>query len=88
MQVRIEIDGVFGIGASIGYWPGFSTHAVAFDQPFLSETGYRSFLGIHADVEAGLLPDEFVRRVVAAYVRRELKGRLVSIEERYRKAAA
>lgn len=88
MQVRIEIDGVFGIGARCGYWPGFSTHAVAYDRPFLSETGYRSFLGIHAEAEAGVTPDEFVRRVVSGYVRQALKGRLVPIEERYWKATA
>jgi len=88
MQVRIEIDGLFGIGARCGYWPGFSAHAVAHDRPFLSETGYRSFLGIHAEAEAGVLPGEFARRVIAAHVRRALKGRLVPIEERYRKAAA
>jgi len=87
MQVRIEIDGVFGIGARIGYWPGFAAHAVELEQPFLSETGYRSFLGIYADPEAGVTPDEFARRVVAAYVRDQLKGRLVSIGERYRKGA-
>jgi hypothetical protein len=88
MPVRIEIDGVFGIGTRYGYWPGFSAHVVDAGRPFLSETGYCSFLGIYADAEAGVLPDEFARRVVAAHVRRELKGRLVSIEERYRKAAA
>ncbi|GAB4363606.1 MAG: hypothetical protein Kow0060_20440 [Methylohalobius crimeensis] len=40
---------MFGIGSTAFYWLGFSAHAVEFDKPFLSSTGYRSFLGVHAD---------------------------------------
>ncbi len=85
MRVRIEQDGIFGIGCGFSYWPGFSAHAVDPDRPFLSETGYRSFLGIHAEPEPGLTPDAFAREIIAAYVERELKGRPVPIESRYRK---
>lgn len=84
MKVRIEIEGMFGIGIGFTFWPGFSAHVVDHDRPFLSETGYRSFLGIHADPEPGLLPDEFARRIVGAYVEREFKGKLPMIAERYR----
>jgi hypothetical protein len=49
MQVRLEIDGMFGIGATFMYWPGLSAHALDRDKPFLSETDYRSFLGVGAD---------------------------------------
>lgn len=87
MQVRIEIEGLFGIGSGFGYWPGFSAHAVVFDRPFLSETGYRSFLGVHADPAPDLTPDEFVCKVLGGYVARELKGRLLPIASRYRERA-
>ncbi|MCU7837957.1 MAG: hypothetical protein KZQ94_01095 [Candidatus Thiodiazotropha sp. (ex Troendleina suluensis)] len=84
MKARIELEGIFGIAASSFYWPGFSAHAVEFDRPFLSATGYRSFLGIHAEPVPGITPEEFTRRVVEAYVTRELKGALVPIAEKYR----
>ncbi len=48
MRVRVALHGVFGIGSWSGFWPGFAAHAVDWDKPFLSETGYRSFLGIYA----------------------------------------
>lgn len=84
MQVRIEMDGMFGIGATFQYWPGFAARVVDEDRPFLSETGYRSFLGIHAVPEGRLAVDEFVGKVIAAYVARELKGRIVAIAPRWR----
>jgi hypothetical protein len=85
MRVRVEIDGMFGIGSSFGYWPGFAAHAVDHLRPFISETGYRSFLGIHADPTPGLTPDTFAQKVVAAHIKDELKGKLLAIEPRYRK---
>ena len=74
MKVRIELDGIFGIGSGFCYWPGFAAHAVEYDRPFLSETGYRSFLGIHADPAPGLTPDAFAAKVIAAHVARELRA--------------
>jgi hypothetical protein len=88
MRVRIELEGMFGIGSSFGYWPGFSAHAVDWDRPFISETGYRSFLGIHAEPVPGLLPDEFAAKVIAGYVARDLKGKLRSVNPQYRPQAA
>ena len=87
MRVHIELDGIFGITGSSCYWPGFSTHAVDLDQLFLSPTGYRSFLGIYAEPQPGLTPDEFTREVIAAHVAWELKGKLVAIEHRHRRIA-
>lgn len=84
MRVRIELEGMFGIGARFMFWPGFSTQAVDYDRPFLSETGYRSFLGIYADPVPDLTPDEFAGKIIAAYVARELKGRLATIKPEYR----
>lgn len=85
MQVRIEMDGMFGICATVSVWPGFSARAIEFDRPFLSETGYRSFLGLHhGELAPKLTPDAFARDAVSAYVRHELRNRLVAIEPQYR----
>ncbi|PQO22463.1 hypothetical protein C2I36_13030 [Rhodobacteraceae bacterium WD3A24] len=85
MPVRIELDGMFGIGAPCVYWPGFAAHAVDYDAPFVSETGYRSFLGIHADPVPDLTPDAFAARIIEAHIDNGLKGRLEEIAERYRR---
>lgn len=84
MTVRIKLDGLFGIGASIMFWPGFAAHAVDLRRSFLSETGYRSFLGLTAAPVPSLLPQEFAEKVVCAYVQNELEGKLVAIQARYR----
>ena len=57
MPVRIEQDGMFGVGAMHMTWPGFSAHAVDYQKPFISETGFRSFIGCHADMLPGITPD-------------------------------
>jgi hypothetical protein len=85
MRVRIEIKGMFGIGSTFCLFPSFYARAVDWDRPFLSETGFRSFLGLSGDLAPGLTPEEFVRAVIASHVRGELKGRLRAIEPRYRK---
>jgi len=79
MRVRIEMDGLFGIGASHMAWMGFAAHAVEKCKPFLSETGYRSFLGVGGTLEPGFTPDRFAEAIIAAYVERDLKERLVRI---------
>ena len=76
MAVRIGMSGMFGIGSSSLAWPGFSAHAVDVGRPFLSETGYRSFIGVHAELLPGLTPDTFTANVIASYVERQLRGRL------------
>lgn len=68
MRVRIEMDGIFGIGASNMSWLGFAAHAVDFDKPFVSETGYRSFLGVGGALAAGYTPDTFAASIIAAHV--------------------
>lgn len=73
MRVRIEQDGIFGIGASSMPWPGFSAHIVDRDKPFLSETGYRSFLGIHAPMVPGMTPDTVAREVIRGLIASEHK---------------
>jgi hypothetical protein len=83
IPVRIEQDGMFGIGASSGNFLGFGAHAVDYDRPFISETGYRSFLGLHGDVPAGMTPDMIAGEAVKAYVDRECKGKLRKIDRNY-----
>jgi len=83
MPVRIEQEGIFGIGTSSGVWLGFGAHAVDFQKPFLSQTGYRSFLGCHAEMVPGMTPDVFARDMIDAYVQRECKGKLRQIERSY-----
>lgn len=83
MRVRIEMEGVFGIGSSVGFWPGFAAHAVDLERPFLSQTGYRSFLGIHADPAPNLTPEIFTAKVISIYVENALKGRLEDIAPSY-----
>lgn len=88
MRVRIEMDGLFGICSGYSPWMGFSAHAVEFDKPFLSQTGYRSFLGAHIDPVPKLTPDAFARKVIAAHVAHELKGKLLAIRPEHRERRA
>lgn len=83
MRVRIEMEGVFGICSGLSYWPGFAARAVDLDRPFLSETGYRSFLGIHGDPVPGMTPDGFAAEAIANYVTSQLKGRLLAIDPKW-----
>ncbi len=83
MSVRIEQQGMFGTGASSMLWPGFGAHAVDYNKPFVSETGYHCFIGCHADMVPGITPDVFARRMIEAYVARECKDKLRKIERSY-----
>lgn len=84
MRARIELEGIFGNAAQFYYWPGFAAHAVDVDRPFLSATGYRSFLGLHADPVPGLTPESYAVNTIAAYVADALNGSLRKIKPRYR----
>ncbi len=79
MRERIELDGVFGICATSMAWVGFSAHAIEQDKPFLSDTGYRRFLGGGGPLLAGYTPDRFAAEMIAAHVERNLCGRLEAI---------
>ena len=83
IKVRIEQDGIFGIGSSMSPAPGFSAHAVDFDKPFLSDTGYRSFIGYRPDIEPGMTPDVMARETIRAHIKREAKGKLCRIGKTY-----
>ena len=88
MPVHIVMDGMVGACASMDIWPGFSANVVAPEKPFISETGYRSFLGVHADLVPGLTPDAFVREVIAAHIKGPCRGKLRLVEEEYRRRYA
>jgi hypothetical protein len=88
MRVRIEMEGIYGLGSFHMAWPGFAAHAVDFEKPFLSETGYRSFLAIGGDLRAGFTPDSFAHEIIAAHVKRHLGGKLLAIGPKYRHAGA
>jgi hypothetical protein len=79
MRVLVEMNGLFSIGASHVSWLSFAAHAVEKKKPFLSETGYRSFLGTGGGLSPGYTPDQFATGIIAAYVEHELKGRLKRI---------
>lgn len=82
-RAHIEMDGIFGIGCSVSFWPGFAARCVDAGKPFISETGYRSFLGLHADAIDGMTPDSFTRAVLETYAVRDLKGRLVAVDRKF-----
>lgn len=44
---------------------------------------YRRFVGCHAEVVPGIMPDAFAREMIQAYVNRECKGKLKKIERSY-----
>lgn len=83
IPVRIEQDGIFGIGASTGTLLGFETHAVDYNRPFISNTGYRSFIGLHGNLPAGMTPDTVAAEVIKTHIDKELKGKLQKIERSY-----
>lgn len=84
IRIRIDIEGMFGLCSCHCPWPGFSAHAVEYDKPFISETGYRSFLGLYGELPPGQTPDRFALAVIEAHIQHELKGKLLAIEAKYR----
>jgi hypothetical protein len=82
--VHIAMEGILGASAGMSVWPGFSANAVEPDKPFFSETGFRSFLNVHADMAPGMTPDSFVRKVIESHIRGECKGRLRPASQEYR----
>lgn len=84
MRVRIAMDGIFGLASNVYHWLGFAAHAVDYDKPFLSETGFRSFIAIGGELAPGFTPDTFAREAIRAQVKRENKGKLLAIKPEYR----
>jgi hypothetical protein len=84
IPVAVDMQGMLGI-ASRSHWLGFAIHAADWQQPFLSETGYRSFLGVGMELQPGITPEAFVTRILSAYLDDALNGKPVVIGERYRR---
>lgn len=87
IRARIDMHGVFGVTSCYFPWPGFAARAVDPDRPFISETGYRSFVGLSHPLEPGFTPDAFAASIISAQIRR-LKGRLPDIKPEYRRRIA
>lgn len=83
MQISVDMGGMFGIGATAMPYLGFSVRAVDTNKPFLSETGYRSFLGVSVEPQQGMTTAGFVRRVIEVHVAQELRGKLVQVDPQY-----
>ena len=84
MRVRIETRGLYGICGPAS----FDAHAVDTDRPFLSQTGYRSFIGYGPGPAVGLTVDAYARQVIERHVAGELRGRLLAIAPEYRNRMA
>jgi hypothetical protein len=80
MKARIEQDGIFGTVASYHLYPGFGAHAVDYQKPFFSETGYRVFFP-QAEAIPGITPDAFAKMAIEEYIKHERKGKLCKIEQ-------
>lgn len=83
LSARVEMKGMFGIGSTSMPYLGFALRALDSSEPFLSNSGYRSFLGASVPPEVGMATDGFVRRVITAFVEQELRGKLVRIDPDY-----
>lgn len=79
MRVRIELGGVFGIGATALKFPGFAAHVVDCDTPFLSDTGMRSFLGFTMPLTPGLTVENYIREAITHQIKTELREQLVRV---------
>lgn len=80
MPARIDMGGIFGVGLLL---PSFSANVVDRTQPFLSETGYRSFMGLRSPPDPGMTTAEWAGAILEVYIKGELKGRLLPIDPRY-----
>ncbi|MGJ8530405.1 hypothetical protein [Maritalea sp.] len=84
MALNVEMSGMFGFGAMAMPYLGFSVRAVDCTKPFLSETGFRSFLDVSVDPRIGMTPADFVCRSVELHVANELNGTLLGVAMQYR----
>jgi hypothetical protein len=80
--VGCRLDGVFGIGATALEFPGFTAHVADRDAPFLSDTGFRSFLGFTMPMTPGMTVESYIREAITHQVKTELKGQLGRVKAR------
>ncbi len=80
-NVRVTFGGLYGTCI-----PQFSAHAIDQDKPFISPTGYRSFMAYHIDTTTGgITVQDYVTQVIQEHITKELKGKLVTIQPEYRR---
>jgi hypothetical protein len=72
--IRIEWHGMLYMSCG-----GFAAHAVKKDKPFISDTGYRSFLGHGGMPKSGTVLD-YVSSIIEDHICNHLKGRLETIK--------
>ena len=84
VELIVDIEGIFSIGATVLDYPGFEVWAKHLGKEFLSCTGYRSFLGCSAPGQPNLSVADFVCQVVEHYISVDLKVRLVPIGDEFR----
>jgi hypothetical protein len=79
MRVRCVVKK--GLVARGNRWPDFEAHAVDRTKPFLSNTGYRSFMpSFYAiETEPPITVDAYVKGTLEDYIARDLKGKLLTI---------
>lgn len=82
LNVRIVMEGMLGIARDPV--SSFSAHAVDLEKPFISDTGYQSFIGWKFPFSPGMRPDDYVNTALARHIKRHLKGMLYMIEPSYR----
>ena len=81
IPIAVKLEGLFGIGIFEADYPGFEVRAVDANLPFVSETGYRSFIGAgRRRLQPGLTPQAYVLRCLEEYLEGPMKGRLLRIE--------
>ena len=76
---RVTFHGMFAIGATAMPYLGFEVRAVDKSRPFISGTGYRSFLGCSVAPEGGMKPKDFAAKIIAHYAETALRGKLIDI---------
>lgn len=76
---NIKMQGIFGIGSLAMPYLGFCVHAIEFEKPFITKTGYRSFLGAYVQPKQGMTTCDFVCAVINDYIQHELHGKLENI---------
>jgi hypothetical protein len=82
-RVLIEQRGMLGLLCGHSHELGFDAHAVDLDRPFVSPTGYRSWISGTHSLIADATPDVIAKLCIESYVAKEMKGRLVAIEPKW-----
>lgn len=80
--VRFEWGGMLCL---CGSHSGFNAHVVDYDRPFISDTGFRSFVsGGGVGHVAGMTVAQYATAAIEHHVQTEMKGKLVPINRNFR----